>query len=93
MKRTILTIITTFLGIFAFAQNGGITPEVLQRISQGYQGNAADKALKNALAGNSINVLATNSDNAAMIAVAGHFKFIKKDFCSFSDVPFARVTV
>ena len=33
------------------------------------------------------------TDNAAMIAVAGHFKFIKKDFCSFSDVPFARVTV
>ena len=67
MKRTILTIITTFLGIFAFAQNGGITPEVLQRISQGYQGNAADKALRNALAGNSINILATNADNAAMI--------------------------
>ena len=67
MKRTILTIITTFLGIFAFAQNGGITPEVLQRISQGYQCNAADKALKNALAGNSINILATNADNAAMI--------------------------
>ena len=52
---------------FAQAQTGGISPEVLQRISRGYSGSASDKALRNALAGNAINVLATNAENAPMI--------------------------
>ena len=33
------------------------------------------------------------TDNAAMVAVAGYFKFIKKEFCPLDSVPFARVTV
>lgn len=33
------------------------------------------------------------TDNAAMIAVAGYFKYLKKDFCAVDDVPYARVTV
>jgi len=32
------------------------------------------------------------TDNAAMIAVTGYFKFLNNDFCSMSEVPFARVT-
>ncbi|HRZ96230.1 MAG TPA: tRNA (adenosine(37)-N6)-threonylcarbamoyltransferase complex transferase subunit TsaD [Paludibacter sp.] len=32
------------------------------------------------------------TDNAAMIAVTGYFKFLNTDFCSMSEVPFARVT-
>ena len=62
-----VTIITPFT---LFAQNdmsGGISPEMLERISKSYSGSAEDKAIKNALAGNSINILATNSDNMAMI--------------------------
>ncbi|MBR1870142.1 MAG: C1 family peptidase [Bacteroidales bacterium] len=49
-----------------FAQ-GGITPEMLSSISRGYTGTPAEKALRNALAGNSISVLAANAENAAMI--------------------------
>ena len=33
------------------------------------------------------------TDNAAMIAVAGHFKYLKKEFCPFDLPPFARVTM
>lgn len=32
------------------------------------------------------------TDNAAMIAVTGYFKYLNQDFCSLSEVPFARVT-
>lgn len=33
------------------------------------------------------------TDNAAMVAIAGHFKALDGDFCSLDAVPFARVTV
>lgn len=33
------------------------------------------------------------TDNAAMIAVAGYFKYLEKDFCSIDMPPFARVTI
>lgn len=46
---------------------GSITPEMLAEIRKGYEGTASDKALKNALNTNSINVLAANSENLAMI--------------------------
>ncbi len=32
------------------------------------------------------------TDNAAMIAVTGYFKYMNNDFCSMNEVPFARVT-
>ena len=67
MKRTILTTIAFGMAIIATAQVGGISPEMLGRISQGYTDTPSDKALRNALAGNSINILATNAENAAMI--------------------------
>ncbi len=47
--------------------DGGITPEVLSRISRSYSGDGTDKAIRNALANNSVNVLAANAENAAMI--------------------------
>ncbi|MCL2596325.1 MAG: tRNA (adenosine(37)-N6)-threonylcarbamoyltransferase complex transferase subunit TsaD [Paludibacter sp.] len=31
------------------------------------------------------------TDNAAMIATAGYFKYLKNDFCEITEVPFARV--
>ena len=67
MKRTILTIIALGMAIIATAQQGGISPEMLGRIRQGYTDSPSDKALRNALAGNSINILATNAENASMI--------------------------
>ena len=57
----------------ALAQNGGISAEMLSRIRQGYSGTPAEKAVKNALAGQSISTLAVNADNLAMIDT--HFSF------------------
>ena len=36
---------------------------------------------------------AFTTDNAAMIAMAGYFKYLDSDFCRYDQVPFARVTV
>ncbi len=33
------------------------------------------------------------TDNAAMVAIAGYFKYLDKEFCSLSETPYARVTV
>lgn len=33
------------------------------------------------------------TDNAAMIAVAGYFKYLNGDFCDITEPPFARVTI
>ncbi len=33
------------------------------------------------------------TDNAAMVAIAGYFKYLEGDFCPYSAVPYARVTV
>lgn len=35
---------------------------------------------------------AFTTDNAAMIAITGYFKYQNNDFCSIEEVPFARVT-
>lgn len=36
---------------------------------------------------------AFTTDNAAMVAIAGYYKYLDKDFCSYSETPYARVTV
>ncbi|MDR1556567.1 MAG: tRNA (adenosine(37)-N6)-threonylcarbamoyltransferase complex transferase subunit TsaD [Tannerellaceae bacterium] len=36
---------------------------------------------------------AFTTDNAAMVAITGYFKYQKKDFCSMAAVPFSRVTI
>lgn len=33
------------------------------------------------------------TDNAAMVAMAGYFKYLDKQFCSYDEVPYARVTI
>lgn len=33
------------------------------------------------------------TDNAAMIAISGYFKYLEKDFCDINLPPFARVTI
>ena len=74
MKRIILTAaFAAFFAASAFAQQvagsheGGISEEMLSIISQRYEGDAGDRAIRNALAGSSIASLALNADNAAMI--------------------------
>ena len=34
-----------------------------------------------------------NTDNAAMIAIAGYYKYLKHDFCDITAAPFSRVSV
>lgn len=36
---------------------------------------------------------AFTTDNAAMVAIAGYFKYLDRQFCPYDAVPFARVTV
>jgi putative glycoprotease GCP len=36
---------------------------------------------------------AFTTDNAAMVAIAGYYKYLDKEFCSYSDVPYARVRI
>ncbi len=33
------------------------------------------------------------TDNAAMVAIAGYFKYLDQQFCDYNQAPFARVTV
>ena len=75
MKKLVLAAALAAMcaGFDAYAQQpagnpkGGISAEMLARISDRYEGNAADKALRNALATTPINTLAMNAENAAMI--------------------------
>ena len=36
---------------------------------------------------------AFTTDNAAMVAIAGYYKYLDKDFCFYDAAPFARVTM
>ena len=68
MKK--LLAITLFsLSVAAVAQQkeGGITQEMLQEIQQQNAPSISDKALRNALAANAIDNLATNQDNAGAL--------------------------
>ncbi len=68
MKRTLTLLALVLTAVGATAQpKGSITPEMLSEIRTGYEGSAADKAIRNALNTTSITVLAANAENAAMI--------------------------
>ncbi len=53
--------------------DGGLSPEMISRISGSYTATPYDKAVRNALAGNAINVLAANAENESMIDT--HFSY------------------
>ena len=36
---------------------------------------------------------AFTTDNAAMVAIAGYYKYLDKKFCAYNEVPYARVTI
>ncbi len=68
MKKTLTLLALSLVSLAAAAQpKGSITPEMLSEIRKGYEGSAADKALRNALNTTSITVLSANADNTAMI--------------------------
>ena len=51
----------------SLSAQGGISADMLKEISKAYEGNANDKAIRNALNTTSISVLAENAENMAMI--------------------------
>ena len=70
MKKYILYLVALVMsvaGVMAQTKNGGISEDMLGRIRQGYTGTPEQKAVKNALASNSIAALAVNSENLSMI--------------------------
>ena len=69
MKKMFLTalLMAGVLGASAQNKEGGISEDMLSRIRQSYTASPEQKAVKNALASNSIATLAINADNLAMI--------------------------
>ncbi|MCD8293040.1 MAG: C1 family peptidase [Prevotellaceae bacterium] len=66
MRRQLLIVTllaASMLQVQAQVGKGGISPDMLEQIKQGYQGTAADKALRNAIAGNDLRELSVNQDN------------------------------
>lgn len=68
MKRTIIMLLAAFVFCSATAQtaNGGIDAKMLEKIKNGYTNSPEQRAVKNALASNSIASLSINGDNLAM---------------------------
>ncbi len=69
MKKMFLTalLMAGVLGASAQSKDGGISEDMLSRIRQGYTATPEQKAVKNALASNSMATLAINADNLTMI--------------------------
>jgi bleomycin hydrolase len=65
MKKALLLVAAIAGTLTLSAQNrkGGIDAQLLGEISKGYEGTAADKAIRNALNTTPINTLALNADN------------------------------
>ena len=67
MKKILTFLATLASALTLGAQNpGGLSESVLGEIAKGYEGTAADKALRNALNTTPINTLALNADNIPM---------------------------
>ena len=69
MKRLFICAAMLFVGAMcaeAQTKDGGIDSDMLSRIRQGYAATPEQKAIKNALASNSIAALAINSENLTM---------------------------
>ena len=67
MKKIILTLLLAAPAVSVMAQKaGGISAEMLQSIKQAQTNTVADRALRNALAGTSINQLAITAENPAI---------------------------
>ena len=69
MKRLFIcaALVLGALGASAQTKDGGISADMLSRISKSYTGSAEQKAVRNALSSNSIAALAVNAENLAMI--------------------------
>ena len=66
MKKILFTLLALLSMGHASAQNGGISPEMLSEIRKACPATAETRALRNALAGTSINQLALSAENPAL---------------------------
>lgn len=93
LQRTIIEILIDKLdkavkqtGVKSVAIGGGVSA------NSGVRQAVADYCDRNGLKA-FIPERAFTTDNAAMVAIAGYFKYLDRQFCGYDEVPFARVTV
>lgn len=93
LQRTIIDILLDKLdkavrqtGVRTVAIGGGVSA------NSGVRQAVADYCEANGLTA-FIPQRAFTTDNAAMVAIAGYFKFLDKQFCAYDETPYARVTV
>ena len=65
MNKSFAVLFAATLTVGAFAQDGGISESMLNDIRKGYQATPTEKALRNAISGNDIRILAVNRENKA----------------------------
>ncbi|WP_276855732.1 C1 family peptidase [Bacteroides fluxus] len=85
MKKRFLSVIVfsaAFFSLQAQEGKGGINPGMLEQIKQSYEGNASDKALRNAIGNNDIRKLSLNQEN--LQGMDTHFS-IKVDSKGITD--------
>lgn len=85
MKKRFLSVIVfsaAFFSLQAQEGKGGINPGMLEQIKQSYEGNAFDKALRNAIGNNDIRKLSLNQEN--LQGMDTHFS-IKVDSKGITD--------
>jgi putative glycoprotease GCP len=93
LQRTIIEILLDKLdkavkqtGVTTVAIGGGVSA------NSGVRQAIADYCSKHHLTA-FIPQRAFTTDNAAMVAIAGYYKYLDKQFCPYSEVPYARVSV
>lgn len=93
LQRCIIEILTdkldkavTMTGVRTVAIGGGVSA------NSGVRAAVADFCKRRGLEA-FIPERAFTTDNAAMVAIAGYYKWLDGDFCRYDEVPFARVTV
>ena len=91
LQRTIIEILLDKLkkavkqtGVRTVAIGGGVSA------NSGVRNAVADYCRANGLKA-FIPERAFTTDNAAMVAIAGYFKYLKGEFCPYSEAPYARV--
>lgn len=93
LQRTIIEILIDKLdkavketGVKTIAIGGGVSA------NSGVRNAVAEYCNKHGLTA-FIPERAFTTDNAAMVAIAGHFKYLDKQFCGYDEVPYARVNI
>ncbi|MCM1519397.1 MAG: tRNA (adenosine(37)-N6)-threonylcarbamoyltransferase complex transferase subunit TsaD [Lachnoclostridium sp.] len=73
-------------GVTTVAIGGGVSA------NSGVRDAVADYCSRNGLTA-FIPERSFTTDNAAMVAIAGYYKYLDKQFCRYDEVPYARVTI